>query len=74
MERNEKKTGTLVSDIGGLRVGESVSYPVERIHTVKTACSSYGILWGKRFRTKIDREARTITVTRVRMTNAGKTK
>ena len=74
MERNVKNTSTLVATIGGLRVGESVSYPVERANTVKNSCSSYGLLWGKRFRTKIDREARTITVTRVRMTDTGKTK
>ena len=65
---------TLVTDIAGLRVGESVTYPVERANYVKVACSSYGLSWRKRFKTKVDRDTRTITVTRVRMTNAGKTK
>ena len=74
MERNVMNTSTLVATIGGLRVGESVTYPLERAHTVKTSCSSYGMLWNKKFKTKIDREARTITVTRVRMTDAGQTK
>lgn len=67
-------TSTLVADIAGLRVGESVTYPVERANTVKVTCSSYGLSWHKRFKTNIDREARTITVTRVSLSKSKKTK
>ena len=67
-------SSAIVAAIGGLRVGESVTYPVERANSVKVTCSSYGLSWGKRFKTNIDREARTITVTRVSLSKAKKTK
>ena len=67
-------TSTLVADIAGLRVGESVTYPVERANTVKVTCSSYGLSWRKRFKTKVDRDTRTITVTRVSFSKSKKTK
>lgn len=72
MEKVIANTSTIVAAIGGLRVGESVTYPVERANSVKVTCSSYGLSWRKRFKTKVDKEARTITVTRVR--NTPKTK
>lgn len=72
MEKVIANTSTIVAVIGGLRVGESVTYPVERANSVKVTCSSYGFSWRKRFKTKVDKEARTITVTRVR--NTPKTK
>lgn len=74
MERNLMNTRTLVATIGGLRVGESVTYPIERANSVKVTCSSYGLYWRKRFKTNIDREARTITVMRVSLSKAKKTK
>lgn len=61
---------TLVSAIGGLRFGEYLIFPIERANTVKVTCSFYGMLWRKRFRTKVNRFARTITVTRVSDTGA----
>lgn len=74
MEKVIANTSTIVAAIGGLRVGESVTYPVERANSVKVTCSSYGLSWKKRFKTNIDREARTITVTRVSLSKAKKTK
>lgn len=65
---------TLVAAIGGLRFGEYLIFPIERANTVKVTCSFYGMLWRKRFRTKVNRFARTITVTRVSDTGvAGET-
>lgn len=65
---------TLVAALCGLRVGEYLIFPVERASTVKVYCSFYGLLWRKRFRTKVNRYARTITVTRVSDTSADRTK
>lgn len=70
MEKVLSKNNTLVAAIGGLRFGEYLIFPIERANTVKVTCSFYGMLWRKRFRTKVNRFARTITVTRVSDTGA----
>ena len=70
MEKVLSNNSTLVAAIGGLRFGEYLIFPIERANTVKVTCSFYGLLWRKRFRTKVNRFARTITVTRVSDTGA----
>ena len=70
MEKVLSNNSTLVAAIGGLRFGEYFIFPIERANTVKVTCSFYGLLWRKRFRTKVNRFARTITVTRVSDTGA----
>lgn len=70
MEKFLTKNSTLVAAIGELRFGEYLIFPIERANTVKVTCSFYGLLWRKRFRTKVNRYARTITVTRVSATGA----
>lgn len=74
MEKVLSKNNTLVAAIGGLRFGEYLIFPIERANTVKVTCSFYGLLWRKRFRTKVNRYARTITVTRVSDTGAAGTR
>lgn len=70
MKKVLSNNSTLVAAIGGLRFGEYLIFPIERANTVKVTCSFYGMLWRKRFRTKVNRFARTITVTRVSDTGA----
>ena len=70
MEKVLSNNSTLVAAIGGLRFGENLIFPIERANTVKVTCSFYGKLWRKRFRTKVNRFARTITVTRVSVADA----
>ena len=70
MEKVLSNNSTLVAAIGGLRFGEYLIFPIERANTVKVTCSFYGMLWRKRFRTKVNRFARTITVTRVSVADA----
>lgn len=48
-----------------LKVGESVSYPLNRTSYVRSVCVSYGLEWGKKFSTRINREDSAIVVTRV---------
>lgn len=55
---------TLLAQLGGLAIGESVTFPVERSAYVRTVCSAYGLTWGKRFSASVNREERTITATR----------
>ena len=70
MEKVLSNNSTLVAAIGGLRFGEYLIFPIERANTVKVTCSFYGLLWRKRLRTKVNRFARTITITRVSDTGA----
>ncbi len=47
-----------------LEVGDFVTYPIERTSYLRSACVTFGLEWGKKFKTSINREDRTITATR----------
>ncbi len=47
-----------------LELGESVTYPIERTSYLRSACVTFGLEWGKKFKTSINRDSRTITATR----------
>lgn len=64
MEKIISNESTLLAQLSGLAIGESVTFPVERSPYVRTVCSAYGLTWGKRFRASVNREERTITATR----------
>lgn len=49
-----------------MKVGEACVYPVSRMSSLKTMCSTYGVQWGRKFTTKVNTTERTITATRVR--------
>lgn len=48
-----------------LEIGESVTYPVKRISYLRSVCVSFGLEWGKKFATKINRAERTVSATRI---------
>lgn len=56
---------SMASLIRGLGIAESCVFPVERMAVVRVRCSEEAIKWRRRYKTGINREARTITVTRV---------
>ena len=47
-----------------LEVGESLTYPASRTSYVRSVCVRFGLEWGKTFKTKTNRNERTITATR----------
>jgi hypothetical protein len=49
-----------------MKIGEEFTYPIQMMTSVRTVCTTYGLQWGKTFKTRIDREAKTITVTRMK--------
>lgn len=49
-----------------LKVGESAVFPVERYSSIRSTASIRTLDTGMSWTTKIDREARTITVTRTK--------
>ena len=48
-----------------LEVGESATFPILRLKSVRTQASELGAIYNRQFKTKTDRENQTITVTRV---------
>lgn len=48
----------------GMGIGDEEVFPLEKMSAVRTDCLRYGTEWGKTFTTAINRENRTITVTR----------
>ena len=70
IERNnmDKENGMekpILTALRELEVGESCTYPAERTSYLKSACTTFGFEWGKKFTTTTDRKERTVTATRV---------
>ena len=55
----------ILSALRQLAVGESCTYPAERASYLKSACTSFGFEWGKKFTTTTNRAQRTVTATRI---------
>lgn len=55
----------ILAQLRDLTVGETVTYPLSRMSSVKTMCSNFGTEWGKKFQTRVSRETGTIVVTRL---------
>lgn len=49
----------------GLKTGETISFPISRLKSVRTQASELGAIYERQFTTKTDREAKTIEVTRI---------
>ena len=64
MKESNKKTN-LLGQLRTLSVGEELTVPVSRSSYLKTICVSFGLQWGKKFTTSVNRKERTITATRV---------
>ena len=63
--KNEEKQ-PIAPVISKLEINETVTYPSERYNAVRNTCSNMSISNpDMRFSTCLDREARTVTVTRV---------
>lgn len=60
------KTGiTSMSDrIKALKIGETTSFPLEKLRTVRARASELGLQSGRRYRTAASREERVIIVQR----------
>jgi hypothetical protein len=58
------KTTDIKAIIIELAVGQSANFPVERFSYVRVAASNAGLELGRKYKTKTDRDAALITVTR----------
>ena len=52
--------------ITGMVAGESRKFPIEKLRYVRVSASELGVMLNRKYRTALDREARTVTVTRVK--------
>lgn len=48
-----------------MEVGNTISFPIERLKSVRTQASELGAIYERQFKTRTDRIARIIEVTRV---------
>lgn len=62
-ENHPKKS--LLGEVQKLDVGETLTVSVDRLSYLKQICTTFGLQWGRRFSTSVNREARTITATRL---------
>lgn len=47
-----------------MEIGETLVYPISRTSYIRAACVSFGLEWGKKFKTSTNRADSTITVIR----------
>lgn len=62
MRKNET---SVRGQLHALKVGESAVFEASRTSYIRSNCTNFGFEWDRKFSTSTDREARTITVTRV---------
>lgn len=62
VKNNEVKP--ILSQLREMEVGDVLVFPAEKRGSVKAMCSEYGFEWNKVFSTSVNRQERTITVTR----------
>lgn len=55
----------VLSTLRNLDIGQSATFPANRASYIKSACTSFGFEWNKKFVTTTDRKLRTITATRI---------
>ena len=48
-----------------MAVGATATFPISRLKSVRTQASELGIMFNRQYKTKTDRVARTIEVTRI---------
>ena len=60
-ENMEKIRPALVA----LEVGDTVTFPISRLKSVRTQASELGAVYNRQFKTRTDREKHTITVKRI---------
>lgn len=63
MEQQQKKPDLAI--LRELEVGEMHAFPLTRLASIKSSCTTFGLQWDKRFQTKINRENKSVDVTRI---------
>lgn len=51
--------------LANMEVGESNDFPIEQMRSVRAMASELGVIHDRKYRTRTNRQDRTITVTRI---------
>lgn len=62
MEQEKRKPAR--QELREMDVREMKEFPINKLCSVRSACSQYGLEWGRKYSTSVDREKRVIAVTR----------
>lgn len=65
MSKQVQKKKPVLPTLREMPVGTSTDFPLARFNSVRSSCVIANMQYGERFSTHIDRQANTITVTRV---------
>ena len=60
-----EKTKPILAQLSEMAINDVLTFPAEKLGSVKTMCSEYGFQWGKKFSTSVNRQERTFNVTRI---------
>ncbi len=52
------------TSIKNMKVGESITFPIEKVRTIRVLASDLGLQYNRLYRTRASRQNRTITVIR----------
>ena len=60
----DNKTTDTKNQIREMEVGQELVFPIERLEVIRVYACSVGLAMGRTYKTRTDRESRTITVVR----------
>lgn len=60
----DNKTTDTKNQIREMEVGQELVFPIERLEVIRVYACSVGLTMGRTYKTRTDRESRTITVVR----------
>ena len=61
---DERKPIRIRPVLMALSMGEEAKFPIEKMRSIRAIASDLGVIMDRRYQTRIDRETRTISVTR----------
>jgi len=62
----ENKEIPIMPSLRKMEIGDEITFPIERMSSVKTVCTNCGLQWNKVFTTSVKREERMIIVKRIK--------
>lgn len=55
---------SMLSQLREMKVADVLTFPLSKMSTIKTCCTMYGAQWDMKFSTSMNRQQKTIDVTR----------
>lgn len=61
-----EEASSIRPQIRKLTIDQSIDFPIKRMFSIKNSCTALGVIYSRKFKTKLDREQGVITVTRIK--------